>query len=351
MKSFLKNKIESISFSPITAWFLSQCTEARGMQEMWKTMRPEILANLRESAIIQSTESSNRIEGVEVDRARLSPLVLGMTKPVDRSEEEIVGYRRALDYIHRNYQKVEITATLIRKLHELAQGGMIGDAGRWKERNNEIIEFQPGGERIVRFSPVSPHDVPHFMEQLCLGYRDVVNNNVLPDLIAIANFVFDFLCIHPFRDGNGRVSRLLTLLLLYRQGYEVGRYISLERIIEETKQTYYEVLKKSSEGWFDAEHDLMPRWQYFLSTVKSSYQELKTRVESSPTGDTMSSLVRQTLESFTSTFSITDLCRIHPNIDRDLIKKVINSAKNDGVIEPLGKGRNARWQPLIKRDE
>ncbi len=344
MHSFQHSKLATVAFSPVTTWFISQCTEARGMQIMWTTMRPEILSRLRESAIVQSTESSNRIEGVEVSRDRLAPLVLGRARPRDRSEEEIVGYRKALNYIHSHYQKLDMTPDVICRLHELAQGGLIGDAGKWKKRNNDIVELQSNGERIVRFRPVRPEDVQRYVAQLCIAYQDVIRNNQLPDLIAIANFVFDFLCIHPFRDGNGRVSRLLTLLLLNQHGYEVGRFISLERIIEETKVEYYKSLKDASQGWFEADHDLQPWWHYFLSTIKSAYQELKSRVELSKTGDTMSTIIRQTMKSFDDSFSISEICHIHPNIDRELIKKVINAAKEDGTIVPLGKGRSARWR-------
>lgn len=343
MNSFRESYIKSLLFNPTTTWFLSQCAEARGMQEMWKTVRPEVLAKLREYAIIQSAESSNRIEGIEVEKKRLVPLVLGQLKPKDRPEEEIVGYRRALDYIHRNYKTIAINPRSIQKLHELSQGGMTGDAGTWKTRNNDIIEILPNGERIVRFTPVSPQDVPCHIEQLCLAYNDTINNNQLPELIAVANFVIDFLCIHPFRDGNGRVSRLLALLLLYQHGFEVGSYISLERIIEETKESYYEALKQSSLNWFDAQHNLLPWWHHFLGTLKTAYQELRNKVEHSSSDDNMSAIIRQTILTLEIPFSVADICRINPTIDRELVKKVIFSMKKENIVKMVGKGRGARW--------
>ncbi len=343
MNSFSDRYLKSALFNSATTWFLSQCAEARGMQEMWKTVRPEVMEKLREYAIIQSTESSNRIEGVEVDKKRLVPLVLGKLKPMDRPEEEIVGYRRALDHINRNYKKIDINPASIQKLHALSQGGMISDAGKWKERSNDIIEILSNGERIVRFTPVAPTDVPKYMEQLCHAYNDTANSNKLPELIAVSNFILDFLCIHPFRDGNGRVSRLLTLLLLYQQGFEVGRYISLERIIEETKDSYYEALKKSSLNWFDAKHDLIIWWHYLLGTIKSAYQELKNKVELSSTGDNMSAIIRQTALAFGMPFSVADIIRINPTLDRELIKKVISSMKKEKIIKMVGKGRGAKW--------
>ena len=313
------------------------------MQEMWYKVRPEILNKLMESAIIQSTESSNRIEGVVVSKERLKPLILKSVKPKDRSEEEILGYRKALDYIHKNFEKIEITPKVIKKLHKLAQGGMISDAGEWKKKNNNIIEIDHSGERTIRFKPVSATRTPHAVEQLCLGYNDILSNNQLPELICVANFVLDFLCIHPFRDGNGRVSRLLTLLLLYQNRYEVGKYISLEKLIEESKEDYYRVLKEASTGWHEQNFDLLPWWNYFLGTIKSAYQELKDKVELTGNGDNQSSLIRQSALAFENQFSISDIMNLHPSINRELIKKVLSNLKKEKIIEPKGKGRSAKW--------
>lgn len=343
MNSFKKKYIESTRFHPATTWLLSQCAEARGMQEMWKKVRPEILEALRDSAIIQSSESSNRIEGVEVEKDRLIPLVLGQSKPRDRSEEEIVGYRKALNYIHKSHSTITISATTIKKLHELAQGGLVGDAGKWKAGDNEIIEFSLAGQRSIRFRPTSARETPKAIEQLCLGFLDVTRNNQLPDLISVASFVLDFLCIHPFRDGNGRVSRLLTLLLLYQSGYEVGKYLSLERIVEETKDDYYRVLKESSENWHDSKHDLVPWWNYLLGVIKSAYQDLKTRVELSSTGDSKSSLIRQAILSQIEPFSVIEICNSLPSLDRELVKKVIFAMREEGILKMQGKGRGSKW--------
>lgn len=176
------------------------------MQELWKKARPEILKNLRESAIIQSTESSNRIEEVEVEKDRLVPLVLGNAKPRDRSEEEIAGYRKALTFIHAKQSEIEITPQLIQKLHEYAQGGMISDAGRWKSRNNEIVEISPQGNQKIRFTSTSATDTPNSIVQLCLGYKEVTQNSKLPALISVANFIFDFLTC--FRQNSPSQSTL-----------------------------------------------------------------------------------------------------------------------------------------------
>lgn len=344
MHSFAPKYLEQLLFHPSTAWYLSQCGEALGMQDLWKKVRPEILKSLRESAIVQSTESSNRIEGIEVEKGRLIPLVLGNAKPRDRSEEEIFGYRKALTFIHSKYAEIEITPSLIQKLHQYAQGGMISDAGMWKTRNNEIIEISPQGDRRIRFIPVSADDTPGAIEQLCSGYKEVTKNSILPPLISVSNFVFDFLCIHPFRDGNGRVSRLLTLLLLYQNGYEVGRFISIEKLIENSKDDYYRVLAESSIGWHTENHKLLPWWNYFLSILKSTYQELKERVELSSEGDSKSAVIRQTALAFPTSFSVSDIQNLLPNIGRELIKKVLFKMRDEKVIIAVGEGRGSKWK-------
>lgn len=343
MRSFLPKTLENVRFHPSTAWYLSQCAEARGMQEMWKKVRPEILKRLRESAVIQSSESSNRIEGVEVEKARLIPLVQGKVKPRDRSEEEIVGYRKALTWIHGSYSTIKIEPATVLKIHELAQGGMIGDAGKWKKKDNEIVEILPNGERVIRFSCVSAQETPKYMEQLCLAYRETLNQSQLPELILINNFIFDFLCIHPFRDGNGRTSRLLNLLLLYQVGFEVGRYISLEHIIENSKEDYYRVLAESSVGWHTSKNNLLPWWNYSLSVLKNAYQELKERVELSNSGDTKGSLIRQVISTNSQSFTIGDICKAIPGINRELVKKILFKMKEEKLVVLTGKGRGARY--------
>lgn len=344
MNSFLPQLIENTRFHPSTTWYLSQCAEARGMQEMWKKVRSDVLKNLRDSAVVQSSESSNRIEGVVVSQERLIPLVLGRARPRDRSEEEIVGYRKALNWIHDSFSTIEITPKTILKIHKLAQGGMVSDAGKWKSKDNEIIEILPNGERKIRFKCVSAAKTPESIEQLCLAYRETLNHSHLPDLICVYNFIFDFLCIHPFRDGNGRTSRLLTTLLLYKNGYEVSRYISLERLIEESKEDYYRILAESSQHWHQQSHDLMPWWNFSLSILKNAYQELKDRVELSWTGDSKGSLIVSVILAQNQEFSIAEICEEIPDVSRDLVKKTLSKLKDQKLIRLLGTGRNAKWK-------
>ncbi len=345
MNSFSTVALKDISIPVSIGWLLGICMEGKGKQELWYHKKPDVLKTLRELAIIQSAESSNRIEGVTVDAKRLRPILLEGVRPIDRSEEELVGYRKALDWIHSSHQEIFVSPETVQRLHELAQGGFSGDAGKWKNRNNEIIEILPNGERRVRFIPLPPAKVPFAMEQLCLGYRDVCQQDVLPPLLAAGSFVFDFLCIHPFRDGNGRVSRLLTLLLLYQHGYDVGRYISLERIVEESKETYYEALYKSSKDWHKGRHSLFPWWNIFLSVIKQAHSELEKRLTFTE-GIGKTALVRTVVLQTTGRFTMSEIRAQCPTVSTQLVKKVLSELKKEGVIALEGRGRGARWHVI-----
>jgi len=342
MTSFHPERLSQVSIPAGTAWLMGACMEARGKQELWKHRRPELLEALRELSIVQSAESSNRIEGVVVSRDRLRPLVLGDATPMDRPEEELVGYRLALDWIHGGHREITVTPDTIQRLHALAQGGTSGDAGRWKERDNEIIEILPNGERRIRFVPVSAAETPHAIEQLCLGYRHAIQQELLPPLLAAGALVFDLRCFHPFRDGNGRVSRLLTLLVLYQQGFEVGRYLSLERLVEESKEAYYDALAASSANWHEAAHDLVPWWNHFLSTLRRAYVELEERLDVVDTGQGKSELVRQAVRR-TNAFTLKEILKACPSVSPQLARKVLSQMKADGLLTLTSRGRGARW--------
>jgi Fic family protein len=273
MMSFRGNYLGRLSLPLGSVWLMSDVAEAKGRQDLYLDKPPEILTSLRETALVQSVESSNRIEGVTVAPDRLRPLVLEGARPRDRSEEEIQGYRRALERIHTEAKTLAITPELLQRLHATIQEGS-GDAGQWKQVDNEIIELREGAPPLVRFRPVKVAETPAAVEELCLVYRHALNQSLAPPLVAVAALVFDFLCIHPFRDGNGRISRLLTLLALYQQGYEVGRYVSLERLVEESRAEYYDALHRSSEGWHEGRHDLLPWLNFFLAVLKRAYREL-----------------------------------------------------------------------------
>jgi Fic family protein len=273
MMSFRGNYLSHLALPLGSVWLIGDVAEAKGRQDLSLRKVPEVLTSLREAALVQSVESSNRIEGVTVAPDRLRPLVLGDSRPRDRSEEEVQGYRKALQLIHAEAPELAVTPDLLRRLHATIQEGS-GDAGEWKGVDNEIVELREGAPPLVRFRPTSVAATPAAVEELCLLYRHALNQSLAPPLVAAAALVFDFLCIHPFRDGNGRISRLLTHLVLARHGYEVGRYVSLERLIEESKADYYDVLHRSSAGWHEGRHDLLPWLNFFLTILKRAYREL-----------------------------------------------------------------------------
>jgi len=327
-------------------WLMNSISEYKGKQELYTRQSPQALNALIEMALIESAESSNRIEGITVERKRLKPLVIGHSKPRDRSEEEVAGYRKALDLIHRKHNTLDISAQTILELHRLSHTGA-GDAGEWKKKDNEIIRKNPDGTVAVIFKPVSAAQTPAMIKQLCLSYRHGIEQLRYPALYAAACLILDFLCIHPFRDGNGRVSRLLTLLALYHQGYEVGKFISLERIIEESKETYYEALEKSSRGWHSAKHDIEPWLYYFLGTINSAYREFEQRAGSvkAPRG-AKTEIVRQAINNQLGEFSISDIEKLCPGISRDMIRMVFRQLQKEKKIVCLGKGQSARWKRI-----
>jgi Fic family protein len=344
MLTLNKDRLAATSIPVTTGWMLGVCMEARGKQELWTRQKPEVLAVLREQAIIQSVESSNRIEGVTVSPERLRPVVIGKARPRDRSEEELAGYRKALDWIYSRKRPVAMTPEVILKLHAMAQGGFSGDAGRWKTRDNEIVEILANGERSIRFVPTSAKLTQQTVERLCNLYREAIEEQQIPPLLLVATFVFDLLCIHPFRDGNGRVSRLATTLLLKDLGFEVSRYISLERLVEEDKAEYYRVLAECSTGWHEGTNEILPWWNYFLSILRQGYREFERQVESASGRSAKSDWVRQTVLAQVESFTLADLAVQLPAASRQLIKKVLSQMKDEGAVKLTGKGRGARWE-------
>ncbi len=345
MMSFRGVRLQNTSLPLSVVWLLETLAESKGRQSLCQMQAPQMLDSLREAALIESAESSNRIEGVTVERSRLKPLVLENTRPRDRSEEEISGYRMALNWIHNDYRIIPVAPETCLQLHALAQGGTSGDAGRWKSIGNDIVEVLPDGRRNIRFRPLAPDVVPQAMEELCGAYRHSIDQVHVTPLLATACFILDFLCIHPFRDGNGRVSRLLTLLMTYHHGYEVGRYISLERIVEQTKEDYYEALKTSSQGWHEGRHDIMPWFSYLLSVWRRACREFEERAQRQrPQRGAKTDLVEYALDAMIGPFGIADLERLCPNVSRDTIRLVMNRRRAQGRLEMLERGRDAKWQ-------
>lgn len=339
-------KFESVPAS--TTWYLTDLGEARGKQELFTRQSPQRLKALREHALIESTISSNRIEGVEVDPSRIATIVFGKPLLRDRDEEEVRGYRQALTLIHEQSAKLPVSEDTVLKLHRLTRGD-IWDAGKYKEKDGGIIEKFPDGRSRVRFRTVSAVDTPTCLKDLAVLYDDAIKEQRIPPLVILGAFNLDFLCIHPFRDGNGRVSRLLLLLQCYHLGFEVGRYISLERLIEQNKDRYYETLERSSQGWHEGTHDPWPYINYLLSVIKMAYREFEQRLGQlqSPKGE-KTSLVLQAIDKTFGSFSVAELQNACPNVSVDMIRRVLKNLRTKKQIECLGLGQSARWQKTAK---
>lgn len=341
MNSF---KADNPKIPASAVWLLSDISEYKGKQELYTKQSPQVLQSLVEMALIESVESSNRIEGVTVDHDRLKPLIIGHSKPRDRSEEEIAGYRRALDWIHKNHAHLKINSETIQELHRLSRGES-GDAGKLKEKDNDIIKKYSDGRVEVIFQPVSAKETPRFMKQLCLAYQYAGTQQKYPPLYAIACLILDFLCIHPFRDGNGRVARLLTLLALYQCGFQVGKYISIERVIEQSKETYYETLNRSSQHWHQAKHDIKPWLNYFLGVVLAGYKEFENRAgNAKAVRGAKTSIVESAIKSQIGDFGIADIQKECPGVSRPMIRVVLEKLRDKGLIKSTGTGRSAKWR-------
>lgn len=332
-----------------TSWYLSDLGEALGKQELFTKQTPQKLKSLREHALIESAISSNRIEGVEVERKRIGTIIFGKSLLKDRDEEEVRGYRKALDWIHKEGQNVQFAENKIKKFHSLIRGE-IWDAGKYKIKDGDIIEKLPNGRERVRFKTVTAKETPQYMRNLVKMEKQCLKEKWLHPLINIAASNLDFLCIHPFRDGNGRVSRLLMLLQCYHAGYEVGRYISLERLIEQNKERYYETLEQSSRGWHQGKHNPWPYINYLLWIFKEAYKEFEQRV--GETGSKKGAKTEQVINSInkiSGDFSVADLQRENPGVSVDMIRKVLKDLRANKVIECLGRGPSARWRKIKKK--
>jgi Fic family protein len=331
-----------------TSWYLADLGQALGKQELFTKQSLQKLKVLREHALIESAVSSNRIEGVEVDKARVGTIVFGKGLLRDRDEEEVRGYRDALKLIHTESAHLPVSEETVRRLHSLSRGG-IGDAGEYKQTDNDIIEVFPDGRREVRFRTVRVADTQVSMCELIRCWHEVLKHRTVHPLIALGAFNLDFLCVHPFRDGNGRASRLVFLLQCYHLGLEVGRYISLERLIEQNKERYYETLKLSSEGWHEGNHNPWHYINYLLYTLIDAYKEFERRVgqTASPKGS-KTELVLSAIDRRVGPFQASDLQRDCPGVGVDLIRRVLKEKRQSGQVNCLIRGRNSLWDKTDK---
>lgn len=345
MRSFDSRLAERIPLSHAIARTLRALGEAKGRQELYARQTPQALETLRQVAVIQSTESSNRIEQITAPLKRIQELVGQKTTPTNRSEREIAGYRDVLNTIHSNWANIPVTAGVVLQLHRDLYTYADDPGGRWKMADNEVTELRADGTVEVRFRPLGAVETPKAMEQLHVRFKAAWEAGEIDRLLLIPAFVLDFLCIHPFPDGNGRMARLLTLLLLYRAGFGVGRYISLERIVEESKETYYEALRMSSAGWHEGQHTLLPWTDYFLGVISAANNELEARVGmlTSARG-AKGRMVLDAIEHTLGEFSVGELQQTCPTVGIDLIRRTLHEERKLGRLVCLGRGPHARWR-------
>ena len=335
----LQNKWQKLLTPDIVA-LLTQIHEFKGEQNLFIEAHSDTLTQLVEIAKIQSTEASNKIEGIYTSDERLKKIVLDKTTPRTKNEQEIAGYRDVLATIHESYEYIPLRPAMILQLHrDLYKFSGMSIGGSYKTADNVIAETDAQGNRFIRFQPVPAWETAEAMEMACQAYDQAVQSGANP-LLIIPMFILDFLCIHPFNDGNGRMARLLTLLLLYRSGYIVGKYISLEKVIEQSKETYYETLQQSSFGWHENENDYAPFVRYLLGTIVAAYRDFSDRVQFLTTKglskpDRIRELIKTTLGKITKT-EIMEKC---PDISQATVQRTLIDLQKQGEILKLSGGR------------
>jgi Fic family protein len=345
MKSLDRDFLERQAVPLEFAGTLRRLGEYRGKQELYTRQTPQILNTMKQVAIIQSAESSNRIEGILVEEKRLRPLLEKEATPQNRSEAEVIGYKNVLSRIHTAYESFSITPDAIMKMHRDMLSHTDLPAGKWKNRDNTIEERLPDGRWITRFVPVTARETPYYMNELCNRFNNLWEEGRIDRLLLIHAFVLDFLCIHPFTDGNGRVSRLLTVLMLHRSGYDVSRYISLERLIEDSKESYYSVLNRASERWHEGGQAILPWWQFSFGILIAAYKEFENRMGIIRTSrGAKTDWVRDAIAQLPTEFGVGEVARACSGVSRPMIRIVLEGLRKDGKLEVMGTGRGAKWR-------
>lgn len=324
---------------------LGDVDRMQGAESAFHGAHPEALRTLVEIARIQSVESSNAIEDIRAPAERIQKLVAEKTTPANRGEEEIAGYRAVLDTIHASAPHIAFTPSVVEQLHRDLYQFTSTPGGHWKTVENAIQEVRPDGERAVRFQTLSAMATPAAMAELHDRFAAAQDSGEHHPLLLIGCYVFDFLAIHPFRDGNGRISRLLTLLALYQAEYEVGRFISLERLVDDSRQTYYDALQAAGHGWHEGKHDVGPWLRYFLGILTAAYRELEGQVATvSGRGSKREAISQFISRSIAEEFTVADVRRAVPAASQSYINKTLTRMRNEGAITPISAGRGARWR-------
>lgn len=341
MRTFdYKNEYKKL-ITPETVSYLSQIHEMKGRETILHETQKDTLKELISIAKIQSTEASNRIEGIVTTDDRLKKIVQNKTTPKNRNEQEIAGYRDVLATIHENYNYIPSVPGMILQLHrDLYKFSNLAIGGSFKNSDNYIAEVQPDGTKRVLFDPVPAWETPDAIDAICKAYDDAITDPEIDPLLIIPIFIHDFLCIHPFNDGNGRISRLLTLLLLYRSGYSVGRYISIEKLIADSKETYYEKLRASSQSWHEGNNDNMPFVTYMLGIILAAYREFESRAELLTTkGITKPDRVRELIENTMGQITKSEIMAQCPDISQKTVERALTSLLENNEIIKIGGGR------------
>lgn len=340
MRDFNYGKLRNIKWDNEVLGLVARINEYKGKQTLFLKQKPATLEKLVEIAKIQSTEASNKIEGIVTTAVRIKQLCDQKTTPRNRDEEEISGYRDALSLIHESYEYIPIKSSYILQLHQvLYRYSQRGIGGRFKNTQNYITEIKESGEQIVRFMPLDPFETPTAIEKMCESFNRETDACEVDPLILIPAFIVDFLCVHPFNDGNGRMSRLLTTLLLYRAGYVVGKYVSLESKIEKTKESYYKALEKSDINWNREENDITPFIKYILGTVLAAYRDFEQRVILVEDKSSAIDLVRNAVNNTIGKFTKSDIMELVPSVGKTSVENSLKILIEEGVIGRDGKGK------------
>lgn len=342
MRNFDYRKLKTRTWDTEIVNYISQIRLLQGKQEYFVRQKPAELDRLVEIAKIQSTEASNAIEGIRTTNTRLKQLVAERTTPKNRDEEEIAGYRDALNVIHESFEYIPLTGNYILQLHQILYSHNTKKpiGGKFKNVQNYISATDEQGNSVNLFIPLAPFETPQAIEQICNSFNETLAYAEVDPLILIPVFIHDFLCVHPFLDGNGRMSRLLTTLLLYRCGFYVGKYISLEAKIAKYKDLYYDALQASQEGWHEGKDDCTPFIRYLLMTILSAYRDFEERVEIVSDKSSALEVVRTAVQTKIGKFKKTDIVSLCPSLSASAIEKSLKELTDKGEITKQGSGKN-----------
>lgn len=344
MRNFNYSKIKDIKWDSEILSLVASIYRYQGKQELYLKQRPNELEKLIDIAKIQSTESSNEIEGIVTTSVRLKQLLEEKTTPRNRNEQEIVGYRDVLDIIHENFDVIPISRNYILQMHKILYSHMNNPlAGKTKNVQNYISATYPDGHSEVLFTPLSPFETPGALDLICDEYNRVIGNFEVEPIIMIPIFIHDFLCIHPFNDGNGRLSRLLTTLLLYKNGFYVGRYISLESLIAKDKAAYYEALNKAGINWQNGNEDVVPFIKYLLKIVLAAYKAFDNRFSIVENKLSAIEMVRKAVSQKLGRFTKQDIRELCPSLSISSIEGSLRKLVEEGELRREGVGRSTKY--------